>query len=1286
MIRILHTADWHIGSFPGPEANGNNARFSDICGYLNALTEKARALKPDVIVFSGDMFHAAKVWSDRGLRENSAAISFIRRLRKIAPVILLRGTPNHDSEEQFNSLKSAFNKDDRVHIITEPTAFVLETPAGEIAFCGVPGFDRGYYRAKNPGISKEEENQVFSEALDKLIIGLRAEVPAGIPAVLLAHFTVVGADMESGQTALFGQYEPVIYPTTLNTADYTLSCFGHIHKPQQIEGCKDAFYSGALCRLNFNDEGQQRGFFVHDIDNKTCTRLDSNFCSISGREFLTIRMNDDQIDSWNKSGIFPVDREMALGKIVRVIYSCTDEHNKALNTAAMEEHLKNLGAFWVHEIKPDKIITTVNADILKEAQTPEENLIAYLTEKEVSEENITRIVEAARPIIQEAEALGTESGHGGMFTPIEIEVKNYRNYREERFSYKDIQFCTINGSNGVGKSSLFMDAMLDAIYEEPREGELTGWICNDPDARSGAIKFTFSLGDAVYRITRTRQKNGRATLNLAELVDGEWQDRSREKYRDTQTEIINLLGMDSLTLKACALIMQDQYGLFLQADKTARMNILGNILGLKPYENMEELAAEQATNVNREIRTIEERVTAATASLPDIAVIKAEISAAEERIDHAGKESNEANKTLIQLSEEAAAENAASQGFIQAVSEKNAVQQEITQANSTLTERKGAVHTLSGLISTEPQIMAHVENYNRLLEQEKEYIAAESTAGALREQRDRALADYKLEKARAAETSEKLNNANVLIKSMERSLENADSLTERHNRLIAAQEELPALKALEDKAHDLSYRVMKTEHNMKLSYLQRDTLVGNSKEKLERTRNEVRLLEESGCPVSEKASCKFLASAMAAKKRLPEEEAEYEKRVADEEQNVKELTEEYNKAVEENTRFLTESGYEPEKYLKTLKAIEAFKSTEADYEGLNGLRNCLAAKRAAAEELTATLVEQNNSVADKLTAYEQLAERVKTAELACAGHTALKQQIEAEKSWVAQEKQLPVAKEQLKTAERDIAELEAKLTALNEKLQTATDKMNAAAEECSKYNATQREAKKRAAEEIYNSAQAEIREQSAIVGAKNRQLDEARAAEQKIAADRAEAVRLSESAADYEVLKKAFSQDGIPHNIIRSILPVFEAKATSILSSMSGGRMSVEFVTEKTLKSNSKKEVAALDIIINDADTGRLPYMSRSGGERVKAALSVILALSEIKSTKAGIQLGFLFIDEPPFLDGQGVQAYCDALEAIQRRYSGLKIMAITHDPAMKSRFPQSVDVVKTPEGSKIIY
>jgi exonuclease SbcC len=204
------------------------------------------------------------------------------------------------------------------------------------------------------------------------------------------------------------------------------------------------------------------------------------------------------------------------------------------------------------------------------------------------------------------------------------------------------------------------------------------------------------------------------------------------------------------------------------------------------------------------------------------------------------------------------------------------------------------------------------------------------------------------------------------------------------------------------------------------------------------------------------------------------------------------------------------------------------------------------------------------------------------------------------------------------------------------------------------------------------------------IGAYNKQLENLQEAKDEISSLQQLVKDLADKVTIYEELKKAFSQDGVPHNIIRSIVPMLEATANNILGQMSGGKMSVEFVTEKLLKSNNKKEVVTLDIFIND--NGRLPYLSKSGGERVKSSLSVILALAEIKSSRAGIQLGMLFIDEPPFLDSDGIQAYCDALETIQNRYSGLKIMAITHDPTMKARFPQSIDIEKTEEGSRVIY
>ena len=178
--------------------------------------------------------------------------------------------------------------------------------------------------------------------------------------------------------------------------------------------------------------------------------------------------------------------------------------------------------------------------------------------------------------------------------------------------------------------------------------------------------------------------------------------------------------------------------------------------------------------------------------------------------------------------------------------------------------------------------------------------------------------------------------------------------------------------------------------------------------------------------------------------------------------------------------------------------------------------------------------------------------------------------------------------------------------------------------------------------------------------------------------------RDAEAAARYEVLKQAFSQDGVPHQIVRNIIPHITDTANNILGQMTGGTMGVEFVMERTVKGKDGDK-ATLDVLIDEYGKTTLPYASKSGGEKVKASLAVILALSEIKATAAGIQLGMLFIDEPPFLDDDGAQAYVDSLETIRSRYPDVKIMAITHDDAMKARFSQSITVIKTDEGSKVI-
>lgn len=1283
-IRILHTGDLHIGNFPGPEKNGENARYLDICKCLDALVEGAREQKPGIAVIAGDIFHQARVWSDRGLKEQQTAVKFLRELSAICPVVVMRGTPNHDSEQQFEMLKTAFEGNGEVKIITEPQVVEVFSGAyGWVQVACLPGFDRGYYRAQHPGLSKEEENEVFTKAIADMIIGLKAQCKAGTPAVLVSHYTITGCNMESGQTAFFSQFEPVVYPDTLAAADFDLVCFGHIHRPQQLEGCKNTFYCGAISQLNFNDEGQERGYWIHDIGGSG--EVKSTFQQLPTRQHKTLRLNDEDV-----AGITTGELEVAdfldraddlNGKIVRVLYDCTDEHNKAFNHAVFENMLYAAGAFWVQEITPQKITITVDRRSMDADGTPESNLADYLAEKEFTPERIGELVELARPLIAEATEKATQERHTGLFVPVEIEVKNYRNYREEKFSFDGIRFCTINGSNGVGKSSLFMDAMLDALYEEPREGELTGWICNDPEARSGAIKFAFKLGDRLYRVTRTRQKSGKATLNIAEYVEGEWVDRSKEKFKDTQQEIINIIGMDSLTLKACALIMQDQYGLFLQADKEARMNILGSILGLGIYGDMEEMAANRATDTNRTIRSLADRADTLTAGLPDSEELAAEIEAAEARrkgmLEQAESKTAEVDTLKVKLNTqlEAAARVMKLNSKITTLTAQQASKE------AAKTAQVATITAAETILAAEPEITAGVAHYKTLLEREKELIKGKAAYDSLATRKQQIESAITLAESAAKDNRQKKAALTLMkIGPLAQAIERAAELTEKHQQYEAATAQLaelekllPEFTAARDNLTTWQAEAERTERDYREAKTRLEGRIASLKGKVE-------LLKDSGCPAPDNATCKFLADALAARDALPGEEAA-----------LASLEEEYGKLRQTNADALSaakqafdDKKHVPEEIDALRASLRLLEAAERDYNNLEAQRSELAVLEERAAELEKSVADAEATAAKGRAELAEVEQQLEQAAAYSRDYDELQQTLLAESRWLDKEKQLPVAREQKAAAAQRILELGSELTEIGEEIREARAEL--ADEQSKTVGREELQAQVDTAEAEVKAVQKQAQELSLRIGGLQAKLGQIRLSRKQAAELQEQMNELGGKAAGYEELKKAFSQDGIPHNIIRSIIPVFEATATNILGQMSQGRMSVEFVTEKALKSNSKKEVTTLDIIINDSDTGRLPYMSRSGGERVKAALSVILALSEIKSSKAGVQLGFLFIDEPPFLDAPGVQAYCDALEAIQQRYGDLKVMAITHDPAMKSRFPQSVDVVKTPEGSKVIY
>ena len=1274
-MKILHTADWHIGQFKGPVVDGVNLRLQDTVKCLEYMVEVAQKEKPDIVCISGDIFHQEQIGPVRYSDEMIIATDTITKLADIAKgVIVMRGTPNHDGSGQFRVLDRMFAKTSHVHIITAPT--VLHTPYTDIA-C-IPGFDKQEFRAKFPGLSADEENLAWTKYISDMVFALRAECEK--TPILMAHYTVPGCNMESGQTSFFTNFEPVIPREALMAARYEAVLLGHIHRPQIIEGFDNVFYSGAINAMNFNDEGQERGFWIHEFNEKG-TLVKGHRYTTPYRQFHTITWDPDEVGDYIREGAMYLHRtgisEEVTDKIVRVRYSCTSEQKKALNIPLLQKNLYELGAFYVADIEAENTIDITNRGLLSEESDPRLNLKKWLEEKTFK--NPDKIVELAEPIIAETMKQSTTAEIHGVFKPVSISVRNYRNYKEENFDFSDISFCTINGVNGAGKSSLFMDAIVDCLFEETREGDCKAWIRGTEDARSGFIEFIFDIGEKRFRVVRTRTKSGKPTLNLSQYEENEWRNLSKERIVDTQAEIEKLLGMDSMTFRSCALIMQDQYGLFLQAKKDERIAILGNLLGLGIYGVMEldarkkladsrkELASKkEAVRIKtdfikaqgkpeEELETVEKDILKKQEELENLDASRRNLIECQEKISEAEKESEKTRNDLKECSEE-----------------YSAMANDLDHSKQTLT----ACNNLLELADTiREKAKQHSELSLQLSEAEKDVIKyknAKRTLDSYNEDIDRYQRIITKSKLRNEQIDSQISllsssvptDLEYRLEELKRKKEELDSQQEKRYRASVADHELQQIRS--------SYSKQISDAENKRDYHQT---------RLREIKQQEEFMKNSGCPDIENASCRFLAKAVDDVKNLPVERDCLQKF----EKEIETLTSEMNKKVAEKQKEIWEIGYNPDQLKLLLIQVNGL----AKYERIkkDAEQNKLEIARLEAEKESndknigrceENLLQVKLKASEIMETVNKLSESVDRQEQ-------IKQQMTHLQTYVEQEKELPVYEER----KQHVLE---RIESMEKEMEKLTDRKFILSSQLTGMDTMIEKMKETFSVDMVEETDRQIRSNKETLGELQIQKGVLLERLENIDTMRGEistlnnGIAVAAGRADcYEALKQAFSQDGVPHQIIRNIIPHITDTTNNILGQMTGGTMGVEFVMERTVKGRDGDK-ATLDVLINEYGKTTLPYASKSGGEKVKASLAVILALSEIKATAAGIQLGMLFIDEPPFLDDEGAQAYVDALETIRDRYSDVKIMAITHDDAMKARFGQAVTVIKTDDGSKVIY
>jgi exonuclease SbcD len=251
-MRILHTADWHLGRvFHG-------IHLTDDQSYLLEQTILlVKEEKIDVILISGDIF-------DRAVPPAEAVILLDEFLAEVSldlkiPIILIAG--NHDSADRL-SFASRLLAHRNVYIVgrfdKNLAPIIIEDEYGPVYFCALPFVE--------PSIVKErlEEKSVqdYDTAMYFMANNMLEKIPRNARKVALAHAFAAGCmGSESERPISVGGAGTV---SVNHFISFNYTALGHLHRPQKAVSDKIQ-YSGSLMKYSFDEAGHQKSLNIVEL-------------------------------------------------------------------------------------------------------------------------------------------------------------------------------------------------------------------------------------------------------------------------------------------------------------------------------------------------------------------------------------------------------------------------------------------------------------------------------------------------------------------------------------------------------------------------------------------------------------------------------------------------------------------------------------------------------------------------------------------------------------------------------------------------------------------------------------------------------------------------------------------------------------------------------------------------------------------------------------------------------------------------------------------------------------
>lgn len=261
-MKILHTADWHVGRTIRGRSRADEHR--DVLGEIVAIAADRQV---DLVLVAGDLFDTAAPSAESERIVYRALLD----LAAVAPVVAIAGNHDHPGRLRAVTPLLELGRVTMAPNLARPDdggVVRVTSEGGETARVALLPFlsRRAIVRADELMAGEAAEHEgTYAARLERVIGRLVGEPDLGEINLIVAHLMVHGAATGGGERSAHTIFDYSIpagaFPGGLNYV-----ALGHLHRPQRIPAPAPVWYSGSPLQLDFGEVGDTKGVLVVDVE------------------------------------------------------------------------------------------------------------------------------------------------------------------------------------------------------------------------------------------------------------------------------------------------------------------------------------------------------------------------------------------------------------------------------------------------------------------------------------------------------------------------------------------------------------------------------------------------------------------------------------------------------------------------------------------------------------------------------------------------------------------------------------------------------------------------------------------------------------------------------------------------------------------------------------------------------------------------------------------------------------------------------------------------------------